>query len=111
MKTQKTKIIDDDLIDLEGACRYFGYSESTIRRKIRDTREGRGNFILPLFGSKCRIVFRRSDLESWKGEDAEVIHFTPSLPPPKPHVEQNITKIHKQLADLGVKLPSQANEG
>jgi hypothetical protein len=101
----KTKKISDDLMDLRGVCDYFGFSESTARRKIRDTREGKGNFILPLFGSKCRILFRRSDVENWRGEDSEVIHFTPSLPPSKPQVEQNMTKIHKQLAELGVRLP------
>jgi predicted DNA-binding transcriptional regulator AlpA len=105
----KTKTISDDLIDLKGVCDYFGFSESTVRRKIRETREGRGNFILPLFGSKCRIIFRRSDVENWRGEDVEVVTFTPTMPPSNPQVERNMTKIHKELAALGVQLPHQAS--
>jgi predicted DNA-binding transcriptional regulator AlpA len=92
---------------LKGVCDYFGLSETTIRRKIKDTREGKGNFVLPLFGSKCRIVFRKSDIENWKGEDGEVVTFTPSLPPPLPQVEQNNDKIRKGLEALGIKYPSQ----
>jgi len=105
----KTKKLNDDLIDLEGVCQYFGLSESTIRRKVRDRRENRGTFPLPLFGSKCRIMFRRSDVENWRGEDVEVVTFTPTMPPSNPQVERNMTKIHKELAALGVRLPHQAS--
>jgi predicted DNA-binding transcriptional regulator AlpA len=105
----KTKKISDDLIDLKGVCDYFGLSESTVRRKIKDTREGRGNFLIPLFGTKCRILFRRSDVESWRGEETEVVSFTPSLPPPLPQVEQNNDRIRKGLEALGVKLPPKAS--
>jgi predicted DNA-binding transcriptional regulator AlpA len=104
------KIINDDLIDLEGVCNYFGLSESTIRRKIRDTSEGNGNFPLPLFGSKCRIVFRKADIESWHGEDSEIINFTPSLPPPNHYVEQNSAKIRKGLEAMGIKFPGQPSK-
>jgi predicted DNA-binding transcriptional regulator AlpA len=107
----KPKKISDDLIDLEGVCNYFGLSESTIRRKIRETREGRGNFVLPLFGHKHRIVFRRSDIEGWRGEDAEVVTFTPSLPPPNRQVLPSIAEVRKGLEALGVKLPPQAKSG
>ena len=48
-------------------------------------------------------------MESWRGEDAEIIHYSPSLPPPKPQVEQNLARVHKELAELGVRLPSQAS--
>jgi hypothetical protein len=104
----KSKKLNDELLDLEGMCNYFNLSESTIRRKVKATREGTANFILPLF-STGRLLWRRIDVEAWRGEDAEVVHFTPSLPPPKPQVEQNLSKVHKELAALGVRLPSQAS--
>ena len=107
-KKVKTKKISEDLIDLNGVCDYFGLSESTVRRKIRDTREGKGNFVLPLFGSKCRIVFRRSDIESWKGEDSEVVTFTPTMLPPNPQVVQSNEQVRKGLEAYGIKLPVQA---
>ena len=107
----KTKKISEDLIDLKGVCDYFGLSESSIRRKIRDTREGKGNFVLPLFGSKCRIVFRRSDIESWGGEDAEVATFTLSLPPPATQGLPSCAQVRKGLEALGIKYPVQAKGG
>jgi predicted DNA-binding transcriptional regulator AlpA len=107
----KNKKLNDDLMDLQAVCEYYGLSESTVRRKIKDTREGRGNFILPLFGSKCRIVFRRSDVESWKGEDCEVVSFTPSLPPHNPQVLPSSSKVRKGLEAFGIKFPGQAKGG
>jgi predicted DNA-binding transcriptional regulator AlpA len=102
----KAKKISEDLIDLKGVCDYYGLSESTVRRKIRETREGRGNFVLPLFGTKCRIVFRRSDIENWRGEDAEVVTFTSSLPPQNPQVVQSDAQVRKGLEALGIKFPN-----
>ena len=103
--------MNEDLLDLEGVCRYFGLSESTVRRKIRDRRENRGTFPLPLFGIKCRILFKKSDIENWGGEDAEVINFTPSLTPPNTQVVQSSTQVRKGLEALGIRLPNQAGGG
>jgi hypothetical protein len=107
----KTKKISEDLIDLNGVCNYFGLSESTVRRKIRDTREGKGNFVLPLFGHKCRILFRRADIEGWQGEDCEVVTFAPSLPPSSPQVVQSNDQVRKGLEAYGIKLPDRAKGG
>ena len=107
----KTKELNEDLLDLESVSRYFGLSESTIRRKIRDRRENKGTFPLPLFGTKCRIVFRKSDIESWGGEDAEVVTFTPSLAPPITQGLQSSTQVRKGLEALGIKFPAQAKGG
>ena len=107
----KTKELNEDLLDLESVSRYFGLSESTIRRKILETREGRGNFILPLFGSKCRILFRRSDVENWRGEDVEVVTFTPSSAPPITQGLPSSTHVRKGLEALGIKFPVQAKGG
>ena len=96
----------DDLLNLADVCNYFGLSESTIRRKVKDSREGIGNFPLPLFGSKCRVIWRKSDIESWRGEDGEIINFIPSLNQPKPQVVQSSAKVRKELEKLGVKLPT-----
>ena len=76
------KLTNDDLLSLDAVCEYFGLSESTIRRKVRDSREGTGNFPLPLFKSGCRVLWKKSEIMSWNGEDAETITFTSSLIPP-----------------------------
>ena len=96
-----------NLLGITEICDFFGLSETTIRRKVRASREGKGNFPLPLFQSGCRTLWRRSDVEAWRGE-AEVVAFTPSLIPPIPPVQiQNLSQTHKRLEALGVKLPVQ----
>ena len=97
----------NDLLNITDVCTYFGLSESTIRRKVRDSREGTGNFPLPLFGSKCRVLWRKSDIESWRGEDADTIIFSPSPVLPVQQATQitNTALVHKELKALGVKLP------
>jgi predicted DNA-binding transcriptional regulator AlpA len=107
MKT--TKIISDDLLTLADLCSYYGLSESTIRRRIRAARNGTSNFPLPLFSSKSRVLFRKVDVLSWAGEDAEVITFTPSPIPSFPKAVTQQIKSHEQirkgLEALGVRLP------
>ena len=101
-----------DLFDLREVCAYYGYSESTVRRRVRDAREGKGSFPLPLFPSRSRNLWKRSDIENWSGEKGEVITFTPSLVSPMlPVRPQNLSQVHKGLQALGVKLPvQQGNE-
>jgi len=74
-----------DLYDIADVCAYFNLSESSIRRKVRDSRDGIGNFPLPLFKSRCRVLWKKSDIEAWRGEDAETITFTA---PPIPSIPQ-----------------------
>jgi len=78
----KTK--NDDLFGLTEVCGFFGLSESTIRRKVRSSRAGDGNFPLPLFGSGCRVLWRKVDILNWTGESGEVIRYdaTPPLTQP-----------------------------
>ena len=83
----------NDLLSLEQVCEYFGLSESTIRRKVSATREGQGNFPLPLFSANSRVLFRRSEIENWAGESA--VSSIPQSP--------NATQVHRGLETLGVK--------
>jgi predicted DNA-binding transcriptional regulator AlpA len=101
---------NDDLFSMADVCEFFGLSESTIRRKIKNSRDGEGNFPLPLFGSKCRVLWKKEDILNWGGEDSETIHYTPSLPPPTHSVTQmkNNTQVRKELEKLGIKLPEQS---
>jgi len=98
---------NDDLLNLAGVCAYFGLSESTIRRKVRNSRKCIGNFPLPLFSSGCRVLFRKSDIESWRGEDAEVITYTPplTLPTHQATPVKTNAQVLRELEALGVKLP------
>jgi len=96
-----------DLLDINAVSKYFSLSESSIRRRVRATREGNGNFPLPLFGSGCRVLWRKSDIENWRGEDAEVITYTPSLVlPAQPVVPiKNKAQVRKGLEAHGITFP------
>jgi len=93
----------DDLFDLTDICNYFGLSESSIRRRVRNSREGNGNFPLPLFSSGSRVLWRKSDIESWRGEDADVITFSATPIPQTVPPGRNADKVRKGLEALGVK--------
>lgn len=104
---------NNDLLGISDVCAYFGLSESTIRRKVRNRREGIGNFPLPLFGSGCRVLWRKSEIESWQGEDADQIVFnaSPVMPTPQAVPVKNTEQVHKELKALGVRLPVQTEQG
>jgi len=99
-----------DLFDLADICAYFNLSESTIRRKVRDSREGIGNFPLPLFGAGCRILWKRCDIEAWNGE-SETITLNPLsvLPIPPTAQPRNATQVRKGLEALGVRFDKTNN--
>ena len=61
---------NENLLTMSEVSAYFGLSESTLRRRIKESRKGLGNFPLPLFRGGQRIVFRRTDIEGWQGEEA-----------------------------------------
>ena len=72
----------ENLFDLADICRYFGLSESSVRRRIRDSRESNGaTFPLPLFERGQRLLWRRCDVEAWRGKDAEAVALAPSPMP------------------------------
>jgi len=98
----------EDLLSLVDLSNYFGVSESTIRRKVREHREGNGTFPLPLFKRGCRLLWKKSDITNWSGEDGETISFTPSPIPPIPQgtSAKNSAQIRQGLLALGVKLPT-----
>jgi predicted DNA-binding transcriptional regulator AlpA len=69
---------NNDLLDLAEVSKYFGLSQSTIRRMIRQSREGLNSFPLPLLKRGSKIIFRRTDIENWEGDNVEY-SLTPSL--------------------------------
>ena len=92
-----------ELFDMVEVCNYFGFSETTTRRRIRESREGRGNFPLPLFKSGSKVLWRKIDIESWAGEEAGSTTFTPSMVTATPSVPtQTDAQVRKGLKALGV---------
>ena len=56
---------NNDLFTIQEVCQYYGLSEQTIRRRIRESREGAGSFPRPIFGYGRKALWRRSDIENW----------------------------------------------
>jgi len=78
---------------------YFCVSESTIRRRIRDRKNGIGTFLVPAFGFGKIARFRRTDVENWSEEVPEIITVeTPAQQNRKVELAQ------KGLADFGIKV-------
>lgn len=104
--------ISDDLFNLEDVCDYFGLSESTIRRKVKESRENGGGFPLPLFKGGSNLRWRRADIENWRGEGAEVVMYNPLFIPPVPKAVEikSQAQVRKGLEALGVKIPPAGKE-
>jgi hypothetical protein len=102
----------DELMDIREIAAYFGLSESSIRRRVRAARNGQSNFILPLFGCGSRVLFRKADVLSWRGEDSETITFTSSQVPAVPRAAEvkSHEQVQRELQALGVRLPGQQNK-
>jgi len=99
----------NDLFDIGDICDYFGISEATVRRRIRERKEGIGTFPLPLFKAGCRVLWRKDDVLAWRGE-ADAIDFTSSPVPQIPHVLPiNATQVRKGLEALGIKFDKPIN--
>ena len=97
----------DDLFDLHDVSVHFGLSESSIRRRVRASRNGESNFPLPLFGSGCRVLWKKSAVLAWAGEDSETIDFNPSMVPSMPQAPTLPTseQVRAGLARHGIILP------
>ena len=96
-----------DLLDLKQVAEYFGVSPSTIRRKVKKSRENGFGFVIPVFSSGSRLIWRRVDIENFRCEDAETIVFNPSVPSSPPVMPvKNHAQVQQELRALGVKLPN-----
>ena len=100
----------DDLMTLDEIANYFRIGKSTVRKKVKQAREQEGLFPLPLFGRGCKLLWRKTDIENWSGENS-VIEFTPSLTLPT-HATQtkNQVQVRKGLKQRhGIDVSPQGN--
>ena len=103
----KTKT-SNDLFSIADVCSYYGLSEATIRRKVKESRDGKGNFPLPLFKSGCRVLWKRADILAWGGEDADTIEFNALSIPPTLQAAPTISddRVRRGLQRYGIDPPS-----
>ena len=54
------------LLNFKEVCEFYGLSEQTIRRRIKESKEGTGTFPRPVFGHKRKALWYLTDLEDWR---------------------------------------------
>ena len=64
-------IKSNDLFTIKEICQFYGLSEQTIRRRIKESREGSGSFPKPIFGYGKRGLWHREDIMNWKETEQE----------------------------------------
>ena len=90
---------DSEFWNIQQVAAFFGVSESTIRRRLRDRRNGVGTFLVPAFGFGKIARFRRVDVENWCEEVPEIV--TVETPAQQNH---KIKVAQEGLAGLGIKV-------
>ena len=61
-----------DLFTIQDVCKFFRLSEQTIRRRIKESKEGRGSFPRPVFGYGRKALWHREDIMNYReAEQAE----------------------------------------
>ena len=94
-----------ELMDVKQVAEHFGVSESTIRRRIKERKDGEGSFPVPVFGFNRVARWRRLDIENWNEIEPEII--TVETPTQK---NQKVKQAQSGLAALGIKTPKKCNE-
>ena len=54
------------LLNIQEVCKFYGLSEPTIRRRIREAKQGTGSFPAPIFGYGKKALWHRKDLENFR---------------------------------------------
>ena len=65
--------MNQELMNIKQVAEYYAVSESTVRRRLRERRNGDGTFPIPIFGFGRVARWRRSDIENWCEAVPEVI--------------------------------------
>jgi len=55
-----------EVLTIQEVAQFYGVSEQTVQRRIRDSREGRGTFPRSVFGFGRKALFHRAEIEQWK---------------------------------------------
>ena len=91
---------DQELWNIKQVATFYAVSESTIRRRIRERKNGEGTFPIPIFGFGRVARWRRSDIEIWNEEVPEIISVeTPA------QQNRKVELALDGLAGLGYKVP------
>jgi predicted DNA-binding transcriptional regulator AlpA len=94
------KDLELELWDIKQVAEYFCVSESTIRRRLRDRKNGIGSFIVPVFGFSRIARWRREDIENWNEQEPEIVMVETLT-----QRNRKVELAQDGLATLGIKVP------
>ena len=92
-------------MNVKQVAEYFGISESTLRRRLRDRKNGEGTFPTPIFGFNKVARWRRYDIENWYETGPDII--TVESPT---QINRKVESAKKSLTTLGIKVPKTENK-
>ena len=60
-----------DLLNIKDLCKFYGLSVQTIRRRIREAKEGTGSFPRPVFGYGKKALWHWEDILNYRAAESE----------------------------------------
>ena len=65
-----------DILTLEEVAAYFRVSESTVKRWLMLSRQGRGDLPLPVSSKGCRLLWSKEDIIAWRSRFGNEVAVT-----------------------------------
>lgn len=88
--------MQNELMDIKEVAAYLRCSVDTIWRRMKDRREGNGNFPLPITPPGKKNFWNRIDIESWNANGTPEMPLTPAQVDAKHRITKN------RFAKLGI---------
>ncbi len=88
--------MQDELLDIKEVAAYLRCSVDTIWRRMKERREGKGNFPLPITPPGKKNFWNRIDVESWNANGLPTMSPTPAQLAAKRRITKN------RFARLGI---------
>jgi len=89
--------MNQELMNIKQVAEYYSISESTVRRRLRERKNGDGTFPIPIFGFGRIARWRKSDIESWSEIEPEIV--TVETPTQR---NRKVELAQQGLASLGI---------
>ena len=90
------------ILTLTEVALYFRNSKPTIKRWLFLTRQGLGDFPLPISSKGCRLLWNKEDIVTWRsrlGNEAPLLNQLPETPTER---RRRSEKVAKGLNKLGI---------
>ncbi|GHT14838.1 hypothetical protein FACS1894170_12150 [Planctomycetales bacterium] len=102
---------NETLMNADDVCRHFDFSLLTLKRKVQQAREGKHDFPLPIMPKRCRLLWRRADIENYTCQ-TQIIEPVklPTMTSPAMRKRQ-AEAVAKELERFGITTANKMNPG